>query len=178
MKTKISPSEVIPQRIGIEGVYHIDVEWEDIPHILRKYEKIYNLELNPDFQRGHVWTKKQQIAYVEYVMSGGFSGKDVFFNYPGWQVDYNTDNVMVCVDGLQRLTAVLKFMNNELKVWGKYSAKNFTHLPTCSELHFYINGLTKRADVLRWYIEMNSGGTPHSKKEIQRVTDLLKQETG
>ena len=25
------------------------------------------LELNPDFQRGHVWTEQQQIAFLEYL---------------------------------------------------------------------------------------------------------------
>ena len=24
------------------------------------------LQLNPDFQRGHVWTEEQQIAWIEY----------------------------------------------------------------------------------------------------------------
>lgn len=34
-----------------------------------------NLKLNPDFQRGCVWTEQQQVDYIEYVLRGGMSGK-------------------------------------------------------------------------------------------------------
>ena len=169
---KVKPSDVIPKRINIYGVYHINVEWEALHYILNRYKKTYNLELNPDFQRGHVWTEQQQIAYVEYALSGGYSGKDIFFNYPNWQKDYNKNNVMVCVDGLQRLTAVQKFMANDLKVFQKYYANDFTCIPTYCDFIFYVNGLKNYADVLKWYLEMNSGGTPHSQEELDRVRAL------
>ena len=35
----------------------------------------YGLQLNPDFQRGHIWTEAQQIAFIEYVLRGGQSGR-------------------------------------------------------------------------------------------------------
>ena len=30
-------------------------------------------------------------------------------------------------------------------------------------------------DVLTWYIEMNTGGTPHTKEEIDKVKQLLEE---
>ena len=39
-----------------------------------------------------------------------------------------------------------------------------------------VNDLPSRGAVLRWYIELNSGGTPHSDAEIGRVRALLEQE--
>jgi hypothetical protein len=70
--------------------------------------------MNPDFQRGHVWTEEQQIAYVEYLLKGGMSGRTFYFNKPSWK---NKDTIngyddFVCVDGLQRTTAIEKFLNN------------------------------------------------------------------
>ena len=29
------------------------------------------LQFNPDFQRGHVWTEGQQIAFMEFLLKGG-----------------------------------------------------------------------------------------------------------
>ena len=36
-----------------------------------------------------------------------------------------------------------------------------------------INDLQYEKDVLQWYIEMNEGGTPHTKEEIQKVKDMV-----
>lgn len=43
-------------------------------------------------------------------------------------------------------------------------------------LKFNVNDLQTRTEVLRWYIEMNSGGVVHSDEEIERVKELLRQE--
>ena len=39
-----------------------------------------------------------------------------------------------------------------------------------------INDLPSRAQVLKWYLEMNHGGTPHSVNEMERVQVLLREE--
>lgn len=36
-----------------------------------------------------------------------------------------------------------------------------------------INDLKTKKEVLRWYIQMNAGGTPHSDGEIQRVKEMM-----
>lgn len=78
--------------------------------------------MNPTFQRGHVWTEEQQIAWLEFFLKGGKSGNVVYFNCPSWhhQVKPGEYNNYVCVDGLQRLTAICKFINNEIKVFESY----------------------------------------------------------
>ena len=43
-----------------------------------------NLQMCPDFQRGHVWSAEQQVAIVEFLLRGGRSGKKVYFNSPSW----------------------------------------------------------------------------------------------
>ena len=59
--------------------------WEcnfDIEGIARwiEQEQREGLQLNPKFQRGHVWTEEQQIAFLEYFFRGGKSGLVVYFN--------------------------------------------------------------------------------------------------
>ena len=83
-------------------------------------------------------------------------------------------NNYVCVDGLQRITAISHFVHNELKVFGSYF-REFTDSPSIIEntIRVHINDLKSYEEVLTWYIEMNSGGTPHSEREIERVKTLL-----
>ena len=45
-----------------------------------------------------------------------------------------------------------------------------------SEIERLINELLTRKAVIRWYLEINAGGTPHIREEIDRVRDLLKKE--
>ncbi len=40
-------------------------------------------------------------------------------------------------------------------------------------LQFAIHNFANRADLLRYYLAINSGGTPHSTSEIERVKGLL-----
>lgn len=52
----------------------------------------YNLQLNPEFQREHIWTQGQQEKYIEFILRGGKSGRDFYFNW-----NRKTDE-FVCVD--------------------------------------------------------------------------------
>lgn len=86
---------------------------------------------------------------------------------------------MVCVDGLQRLIALRRFLNNELKVFG-FLLKDFEDkdnmLRRIGLLRFNINNLQTREEVLQWYLDFNTGGTVHSQEEIDRVKKLLEEE--
>lgn len=135
-----------------------------------EYVEELGLELNPDFQRGHVWTEEQQIKYMEHVLREGRSGLEIYLNHPGWSRDYKGD--FVCVDGLQRITACLRFLNDEIKVFGHYYSEFEDKIDHMIGLHFTINSLQTRKEVLQWYLETNDGGTVHSQSEIDRVRAL------
>lgn len=141
------------------------------------YIKDYNLNMNPDFQRGHVWTQEQQSAYVEFLIRGGAGASEIRFNYPNWQKGYSETDEMVVVDGLQRLTACLKFVDSKLPVFDGYyldDIENVNPMLRGINLIFMVNGLRTRKEVLQWYLELNSGGTPHSNEELDRVRGMLK----
>lgn len=52
------------------AAYEIDVSWKDLETMIDHYVKDYGLNLDPEFQRSHVWHRHQQVAYVEYVLRG------------------------------------------------------------------------------------------------------------
>lgn len=75
------------------------------------------------------------------------------------------------MDGLQRITAYMRFYNNEIPAFGHYY-KEFEDRPK-NWIKLNVNNLKTRKEVLTWYLEMNTGGTPHSKEEIEKVQRLL-----
>lgn len=167
------------------GHYRIDVDLDYFERCIQRYIDM-GLILNPDFQRGHVWSKKQQISFVEYVLRGGSGAKRIMFNCVGWGsgVGYGNGN-FVLVDGLQRVTAISKFLSAELAVFdGNYiddivmeSGELGRWLRSDSlSFEFLINNLETREEVLRWYLELNSGGVIHTKEELDKVRKLLGRE--
>ena len=159
-----------------DGSYAVDVPLDRVSRWVAQEQEELGLELNPEFQRGHVWTKRQQVAYMEFLLRGGRTGRDFYFNYPSMhiQVPDGAYNAYVCVDGLQRLTAIQKFFGNELKVFGSFFWEYTDRIRiSMNSIRVHVNDLKTEKEVLQWYIEMNSGGTPHSKTEITRVKTLL-----
>ena len=154
-----------------------------LPYLIRwihEQEQELGLQLQPDFQRNHVWTEEQQIHFIEFLLKGGKSNRVLYFNHPGWMTDFNHHegyNEFVCVDGLQRITAIQRFINNEIPVFGQYYYKDFEdRLPLDIDVRVNINNLQTKKAVLQWYVDINTGGTPHTNTEIQKVQDMIKQE--
>lgn len=151
---------------------HIVKEWASDE---RKDEFGYGLQLDPDFQRGHVWNDAKKTAWMEYVLRGGKSGRDIFLNHPGWMGSYVGDFVLV--DGKQRLDAIRSFVENEIKVFGTYYRNFKGKMPhTDPSLRVHVNNLKTREEVLQWYLDLNSGGVVHTDEEIEKVRVLLAAE--
>ncbi|MCD7996441.1 MAG: DUF262 domain-containing protein [Clostridiales bacterium] len=168
----------IPQFINRDQCYHANYGLVSYVDWIHNEQAEMGLQMNPDFQRGHVWTEDQQSRYIEFVLMGGQTGRDFYFNCPKGVYDRETaKNDYVCVDGLQRTTAIEKFLDNKIKVFGQYYNEFDRKLGRVEyTISVYINELTTRKEVLRWYVQFNDGGTPHSKEEIDRVKQLIELE--
>jgi len=159
------------------GHYHVNIPLDYVDEWVTKNEndRVSPLQMNPDFQRGHVWNQRQQISYVEFLLREGIFARDIYFNHPGWM--YNFEGEFVCVDGLQRVTAVQLFSRNQLPVFGGYFKDDIDRIPVMNiTLIFHVNNLKTREEVLQWYIEFNSGGTIHTEEELAKVKLLLEKE--
>jgi uncharacterized protein with ParB-like and HNH nuclease domain len=130
------------------------------------------LIMNPEWQRGHVWSKEQQIAFMEYFLKGGTMGSEVYFNCSTWQGKYNTP--IYCVDGLQRISAALAFCNNEIPVFGHY-LKDFEDRLRMADVDFIFNVLkiSNKKELLGIYLNFNSAGTVHSQAELDKVQHMI-----
>ena len=67
----------------------------------------------------------------------------------------------------------MRFINNEIPAFGCYYKDFEDRLPMEIDVLVNINELQTREEVLKWYIEMNEGGTPHTEEEINRVKAML-----
>lgn len=154
--------------------YRINVDWNYMPRLLGRYKTDYHLIYDPDFQRGYVWTETQQIKYIEYILSGGMSGKEIYFNCPGWN-DRNNKESMILVDGKQRIEAVRNFMNNKIRIFNHYFTEYTDNMSLFTGgFLFNINDLENYNDVIKWYISMNSGGSIHTNEDIERALKCIK----
>lgn len=171
---KITSFKEIPQ-FTRDGSWQCDFDIVGVTKWVKQEIEEEGLQLNPNFQRGHVWTEQQQIAFLEYFLRGGKSGIVVYFNKPDWNISVEKDayNDFVCVDGLQRITAIMRFVNNEIPVFGSYF-NEYTDKPRMmTTIKINVNDLKTEKEVLQWYVDMNAGGTPHSNEEINRVRSMI-----
>jgi hypothetical protein len=148
---------------------------EEVPH---------GFDLNPDFQRGHVWTERQQVYFLECFLRGlvGEEGMTIRLNCPSWRTSPARDSDLldqvVCIDGLQRLTAIREFLVGNLEPFGLHVSQ-FTgcYLPRrmrgCIVIKFY--DFQYRKDLLTHYLDINGGGTQHTPDELERVRKLLEE---
>lgn len=131
--------------------------------------------LMPDFQRNNIWSRKQKSLLIESLM--------LRITLPAFYLSEDENGVKSVIDGLQRLSAISEYMNDE------YPLENLQYLTVeaegkCfSELHskykrriedgqLFMNILDERCpeqvkyDVFR---RVNTGGIPLNDQEIRNV---------
>lgn len=155
------------------------IPWSYLKTCLNTQDEACGLDLQPDFQRHHVWNDEQQrTKYVEHILKGGRgASRELRFNSFEHSDNYEGDKKVVLVDGLQRLTAVLKFLNDEIPAFGHYYSE-YEDNPRDMLVVFdvYVNNLNSLEEVLEWYIDINDGGVAHTPEEIAKVKKQLEQE--
>ncbi|MDW9481122.1 DUF262 domain-containing protein [Sinorhizobium meliloti] len=131
----------------------------------------------PPFQRGHVWTDEQAVAFVNSARRGLNLGTYTFNTTLGLKDARRTDEQgreyyfadLWLLDGMQRLTALQRFFDDEFPVAGSFwseveeSSKRFF----LSNVHFpaYETNLVDEAVMREMYDAMNFGGTAHREEE-------------
>lgn len=143
------------------------------------------LVLNPDFQRNEVWKTKQDSELIESILMG--------IPIPLIYLFEDKHGKKQVVDGRQRITAILNFLSNNLKLSGlkilnKLNGYYFKDLEIKLQgifedyqLFFYIiQPPTPERVKFDIFDRVNRGGTPLNKQEMRnalyqgRCTSLLK----
>lgn len=155
--------------------YSVDVNWAYLPKYIAESQRDFGLDLEPDFQREYVWTPEQKTRYVEYILRGGTSGRDIHTNHPNWNHGMSGGPYVV-VDGKQRISAILGFLNNEVPIFGGTYYQDFEDrlmATSPARVRWHVNDLATREEVLQWYLDLNSGGTVHTQAELDKVRRMI-----
>ena len=132
------------------------------------------LNLSPEYQRNLVWDEKRKSALIESLL--------LRIPIPAFYLDEGADGIKSVIDGMQRLSTIHEFLNNE------FALKNMQYLYSCEGMTFEqldikfrsrieetmlaVNILDERCpqmvkfDVFR---RVNTGGVPLNPQEIRNI---------
>jgi hypothetical protein len=68
--------DIIP--LTSQGTYEVNVRFRNFKSTIDEYVNDYGLQLNPDFQRVHVWNENQERSYIEFILRGGNISKTFY----------------------------------------------------------------------------------------------------
>lgn len=156
------------------SAYRCDVPIAGIESQIERWnENGQTLLLQPSFQRGFVWTDEQRTNYIEYLLKGGLSGREIYFNCPNWLTNVK-EYVIELVDGQQRINAIRMFLRDEIKVFGCFKSEIIDFPEWRYSLSFNVMKIKNRKELIEWYIGMNKGGSIHTEKDLAPAYDELK----
>lgn len=85
---------------------------------------MFGINFNPEYQRWYVWSKYQKEKYLEFVLKGWSGWLDIYWNCPNFKdfssIEDMKNSPMELVDWKQRLSTVLAFLDNKIKVFWYY----------------------------------------------------------
>lgn len=143
------------------------MKWESYSHPIsdvRDWADNERLELRPDFQRNEVWTQAAQIMLIDTILKGIPIPK-IYIK----SIVQNEKTYRIVVDGQQRLTAILKFIHDELPLkkpyQGEYLNMKYSELP--EDVH---------DDFIRYKIDINEIFNP-SDEEIRDLYSRVNKYT-
>ncbi len=164
----------------------IDKAQFSILHLQTLCSKRKELILNPDFQRNEVWKSKQKSELVESILMG--------IPIPLMYLFEDKNGKKQVVDGRQRITAILDFLEGKTKLTGLKILENLNGL-YFKDLDIKLQGIFEDYQLFFYIIQpptpervkydifdrVNRGGTSLNKQEMRNAlyrgksTDLLKR---
>lgn len=143
-------------------------------HLKRLYEARGELIIDPDFQRGNVWNSRQRSELIESILMG--------IPLPIIYLFESIDGRKQVVDGRQRITAIIDFLNDklrltDLKILGGLNGFTF------SRLEPKLQGIVEDYQLLAYVIQpptaervkydifdrVNRGGTTLNAQEMRNA---------
>ena len=158
-----------------QNLYECDIALETIEWFVTAY----NIDLNPPYQRGHVWSESQQIKYMNWFLRKGPVGK-LYFNNKKFRTRGKNDKEYITemVDGKQRFTAMLRFVRNEIRVLHDFFPGGVIYNDIKDQISFTmvfriaINTIQSNQEIRDWFVDLNSGGTYVSEEHIEKVKNM------
>ena len=153
---------------------------------LHRWKQQGRLILDPEWQRKYIWNDKQASRLVESFLMG--------IPVPVVYLARSEEQKYEVIDGVQRLTSVFRFFENQLSLRGidalqKWSGHTYSSLPPtvqdkladCTLRTFELSPRTSKDLLFVIFERLNTGGTPLSDMEIRncifrgKLNDLIRK---
>jgi hypothetical protein len=158
-----------------------------------------HLNLDPPYQRGHVWTMEQRVALIKSLLLGVPVAALVLNVRDGAHWRRNGSEIYACIDGKQRLTTIGMFFDGDIAVprlwfeadWIKEGAPSLRDNVTWSDFELHaqrymgqgfnipvaearLGSLAEEAEV---YLLINGAGTAHTETELAAARQIARRKS-
>lgn len=155
----------------------ISYQQRQISSILLTYYSGSGIDLNPDYQRGNVWTDEQKYNLIKSIFRNIDIGKFTIIRRP---FSKDLDSYYEMLDGKQRLTTILEFYEDRFK----YNGKFFSEMHPRDQMHFKEYSISYAetepltdGQKYNYFLKLNVTGTPVDLKHIKKVERMLENIT-
>lgn len=160
------------EQFHYEDDFHLHFMQSGISSLFDYYYR-NNLNMEPDYQRGHIWTHTDKVSLIDSIFNNIDIGKFVFI-FTG----YVGNSHYEVLDGKQRMTALVEFYEGRFK----YRGKTFYEMHWRDQCHFenYHIVYARTENVMtneqryRYFLKMNTQGHAQDPTHIEYVKNLLK----
>jgi len=165
-------SDGVPMRIKDDII--INYYNNSIDSLLHKMYKA-GIDMNPEYQRGLVWSLKQKYSLLDSIFNNVDIGKFTFIANP-----YDSDKTFhyEILDGKQRLATICQFYEDRITWNGKYYSElcflDSNHFDNYPIIQGEISKITEE-QIYKLFIKMNTSGEPIEKKHLNKVKSLIKK---
>ena len=157
---------------------NVQVDWGSSTHPIsdvRDWSLAHRLEMQPDFQRKEVWSKSAKIMLIDTILRNIPMPK-IFLQ----AIIKGLNTYRIVIDGQQRLTAILGFLNDDYALdypyEGPYASLKFSKLPEEIQRHILsykvdVNEIRNASkDMIRdIYSRVNKYTVQLNKQELRRA---------
>ena len=156
-----------------------------IPKIARSYSgvnitlcdlnqsmKRYNIDTSPYFQRGLVWNQNQKVSFIEAFLREAII-PPIYIN----RLDAKKTTAGKVIDGQQRLTTLIDFINDEIEVFGGYKYSEIDEIKHSTNIRFEFYRFETEKECVQMYLDLIDGTTGHTEAEMKKARRYLQQLT-
>ena len=147
---------------------------QTIESLIHRYYN-FGVDMNPDYQRGFVWTQEDKEFLIDSIFTGIDIGKFGFVrnNDEEWK---KTGYSYEILDGKQRLNTIIEFYEDRITYKGyTYSQLGWEDRYTFREHMVSVAEVKEfdRKSILESFLSLNRGGRVMDKSQIEKVEKML-----
>jgi len=177
LKPYRSPEEIDKiERLEEDDDIRFNYSQRQLDSILYLLYRDTGLDLNPDYQRGNVWSLQQKRSLIESIFKNIDIGKFTIIRRPFKE---DLEHHYEVLDGKQRIIAISEFFEGRYI----YRGKRYQDLHPFDQHHFRDYAISyaeteplTNEQKYRYFLKLNTTGQPHDQEHLNKVKEMWEKE--